>query len=167
MSNRNDVWELAAQVCQEDIQAVRRGQVACHSLRVVIGKLRHALDENTKQAHSRRSDPDTSRQAARTVKVDGTRKRVWDILKEFSRFRLRDDVPFGVTDEQLIRACDHRNVGISPSGARSRRSELVKLGMVQSNGKTKGSTGRLVTVWTINPLWFFETKWMSALGDER
>jgi hypothetical protein len=54
-----------------------------------------------------------------------------------------------MTDEEIgVYVKVDPKIKISPSGARTRRSELVNLGLVQDTGKRKRmSTGRSAIVW--------------------
>jgi len=93
-------------------------------------------------AHARRTDPQTSHEAAKSVRnISETHAIIMDVFSSKGP----------LTDEQLIaiirRAPDVR---VSDSGIRSRRSELVKLGKIREhnqNGRT--TSGRKCTVWEI------------------
>lgn len=88
---------------------------------------------------ARRSDPDTSHAAADSV----TRVRATQV--EILRM-LNAGGP--ATDEHLARqwACGP----VSPSGLRTRRAELVALGLAMWNGdKERMATGRMARVWEI------------------
>lgn len=97
------------------------------------------------QAHARRSDPATSHQAAAGVTNLGrTRDAILMILRSFGP----------ANDEQIFKSYSvmfDRGFFIprsSPSGLRSRRSELVRLGLVEDSGKTAPTiSGRLSTIW--------------------
>lgn len=104
------------------------------------------------RAKSRASDPSTSRSAAASVKgMTDKRKFVLDLFK----------AKRSMTDEELVR--EYNAVASkkgwdqqSESGLRSRRAELVALGML-APGKmrdgnplvTIGANGRKRTVWTV------------------
>jgi hypothetical protein len=92
---------------------------------------------------ARRSDPQTSHDAARSVQ-ELTRKQlhVLEIIKTFGP----------LTDEDIglnyRRAARERMVEPqSDSGIRTRRNELQKMGLVEGVRITTNSTGRRVTVW--------------------
>lgn len=53
------------------------------------------------------------------------------------------------TDENIYRALLRREIIVTPSGLRTRRSELVKLGRVKAAGTTTNSRGRTVTLWSL------------------
>ena len=93
-------------------------------------------------AHARRNDPPTSHQAAASV-TDLTAKQqaVLDVFKH-------GDHPH-FSDEQMIAA--YEKAGLpqqSPSGLRSRRSELVRKGLLKNSGCiTKTAAGRHTRMW--------------------
>ena len=97
-------------------------------------------------ALTRTTDPQTSHDAAKTVRVtDGQ-------MAVYAEFRMYGPM----TDEQLIYALKVRSEScpdaqLSDSGARSRRSELVKLGMLRDSGQ-RGVTasGRQTIIWCVN-----------------
>ena len=86
------------------------------------------------RARARRTDPETSLAAAKSVSISSGRRIV---LKAF----LRACVP--ICDEHLTILTKGE---ISPSGARSRRSELTRAGLIRYTGKDiKTESGR----WTM------------------
>lgn len=87
---------------------------------------------------ARATDPDTSWAAARSV--TDLRPRQAAVLELLSRGPL--------TDEQIARRyCGPRQ---SPSGLRTRRKELVDMGLVRDSGvKERMETGRLAVVWEV------------------
>jgi hypothetical protein len=105
-------------------------------------------------AHARRTDPDTSHAAAASISdLPYKRRAVYEVLWAFGP----------MTDEELVRTYE-RNVGTelgtieipaqSPSGIRSRRSELADLKhydpvFVEECGKARLSTGNLGYVWRV------------------
>lgn len=99
------------------------------------------------EAHARRSDPQTSHEAAKSVKkITATQSAILAVLQVSAK-----------TDELLIlcyhsRSAKHPDLypKASPSGIRSRRAELVRLGYVKDSGRTAQiSTGRQATVWSV------------------
>lgn len=82
---------------------------------------------------ARASDPITSHEAAASV-----------YMTEGQRIVLRALLTIGpMPDEELV-----ASVNLSPSGARSRRAELVSMGLVEDSGETAvTSTGRRAIVW--------------------
>jgi hypothetical protein len=93
------------------------------------------------RAHARRTDPETSKAAADAV--SGIRKSQEYILGLFRRFG-------PMTDERLAHRVSEccTNMRFSPSGIRTRRSELVTLGLVKFSGRRETiSTGREARVW--------------------
>lgn len=96
------------------------------------------FNQASNEAHARRTDPETSHAAARSVKNIGAsqRKILWQLQN------------FGpMTDDQIYPLVARY---MSPSGARTRRSELVamKPAKVKDSGKRRtGTTGRKMTIW--------------------
>ena len=104
-------------------------------------------------AHARRTDPETSRAAA--ASIGDLRERQYAVLKV-----LRKRPAAGFTDEELVdlyngyaRMWQSRSDVYppqSPSGIRTRRSELVRLGFVEWSGERRVmTTGRLARVWCV------------------
>jgi hypothetical protein len=92
-------------------------------------------------AHARRTDPDTSKEAAASVK-NLTQTQNW-ILHAFKTYG-------GMDDEELI--VQYRSFGVlcSESGIRTRRAELVVAGKLRDSGK-RGRTrsGRKSIIWEL------------------
>lgn len=92
---------------------------------------------------TRAGDPDTSQDAAASVDVRRSQAQVLRVLAELGPS----------TDEQLVDFfTQSANCGgpyrMSPSGVRSRRAELVRLGLVQWTGQRACMhTGRMARVW--------------------
>lgn len=89
-------------------------------------------------AHARRTDPDTSRLAARSVNVTkGQRQVLWVIKASFGPVH-------DFTLDDLVEAAAHCLAGEkwSPSGVRSRCRELVDHGIVVRLGTTRLKSGR-------------------------
>ncbi len=97
------------------------------------------FDSGPTPARARWSDPVTSHEAARSVIH----------IRESQRFILsilQDEGP--LTDEEVFAAVTRRERRISPSDCRTRRNELVKLGMVCDSGKRRRlPSGRWSVVW--------------------
>lgn len=91
-------------------------------------------------AHARRGDPWTSHAAARSVRI--TRGQ-WLVLCLLGRWG-------PCTDERLVSAAHTDRVRISPSGARSRRAELVEAGLVEQVGESVTASGRRCLVWDLS-----------------
>ena len=92
---------------------------------------------------ARPTDPETSHEAAkslRAVKITETRMKILDLLKRF---------PEGLTDTEI----GHKlSTVASPSGLRTRRSELVDMGLVADSGrKALTNSGRRTIVWVACP----------------
>lgn len=97
-----------------------------------------AIDAMNATPHARGSDPDTSRQGPSQLQMTKSRKRVMQALQHRP-----------LTDIELLQAPEIHGK-MSPSGARSRRAELVRMGIVQNSGKRRRCTsGRLHIVWEL------------------
>ncbi len=90
----------------------------------------------TAAARARNTDPGTSHKAAASVKnITETQARILNLLKIYGP----------MTDEEILSRLEDK---LSPSGARSRRSELVAAGSVTDSGKKKLTrSGRHTIVW--------------------
>lgn len=101
-------------------------------------------------AHARRRDPATSHAAAESVtpKLTITRRALLKALRLLAR---------PVTDHEIARyypgiAQNDGLPGQSPSGLRTRRKELVDLGLVRDSGWTATlPSGRKATLWELVP----------------
>lgn len=104
----------------------------------------------TETAHARRSDPDTSHDAADSI-ADLTAKQqaVLSVLK------MVGPQTDAMLDEVYERMRVNRQLDVplqSPSGIRSRRAELVARGLVISTGETvRLASGRSAIVWAAAP----------------
>ena len=94
-------------------------------------------------AHARRTDPITSHLAAASVQG----------IRASQRMILGALVRHGPgTDEDIYRWLKDEGHNISLSGARTRRSELVRLGIVEDSGeKTALPSRRLAVIWRLKP----------------
>lgn len=89
---------------------------------------------------ARKRDPKTSKMAANRLDLSKGQKKVMVAFRSFG----------SMTDEELIENLAKLNLDLTPSGARSRRAELVKKGAIKDSGQTRpGSTGNKMTVWEI------------------
>lgn len=88
---------------------------------------------------ARRGDPWTSHAAAEQVeRIRESQRAVLDVLA--------DEGP--MTDEQIATALAFAGVGMSPSGARTRRKELVDAGLVRDSGRTTFTrSNRQTIIW--------------------
>lgn len=95
---------------------------------------------------ARASDPDTSHEAAPDP---GTRRGQERMTagQEIVLAALRDTGP--VTDEALVECLAGR---LSPSGVRTRRAELERLGRVVRVGESVTASGRRAIVWGATPV---------------
>lgn len=89
------------------------------------------------EAHARRTDPWTSHEAAASVKVRESQKLVLSLLRQGP-----------ATDEELADRAHAASAAISPSGLRTRRCELVVLGLAVDTGeRRRTAAGRQTIVW--------------------
>lgn len=90
------------------------------------------------RARARRTDPATSHESAASVAVSRGHAAV-----------LRALIDLGTaTDEQILAYCYEHSLKISPSGCRSRRSELTREGWIMDSGwRQRTGTGRRSIVW--------------------
>lgn len=97
-------------------------------------------------AHARRTDPETSHAAARSIRAEQLRKSQEAVLAVFH-------AQGAMTDVELVnyyrkRADFARLPQQSESGIRTRRSELVAAGRVEDSGqRVKLPSGRNAIVW--------------------
>lgn len=84
-------------------------------------------------AQARKHDPATSHEAAARASVNVGRQTVLGIFLEHRE----------LTDEQLVRLVGH---SMSPSGARTRRAELVQMGQIVDSGRRTLTTSRRKTI---------------------
>jgi hypothetical protein len=91
-------------------------------------------------AHARRGDPRTSHDAARSLKyVTDAQSSIIDLFREFGP----------MTDEQVWERLRGR-ILISPSGARTRRHELVEAGLLVDSGeRARTLANRHTIVWRL------------------
>lgn len=96
-------------------------------------------------AVARRSDPETSHQAAASVrKIRASHRRLLQLFRSYGR----------MTDEEAYEAAVADGWKISRSGLRTRRGELTPprgRGMRDSGERIKTESGRLAVVWEIDP----------------
>ena len=132
MSARNEVLEQAGAV----IAAWRDTPLDSvpANLETSLVDLRAAVERMNQHAHSRATDPETSRQGPCSYRMNQSRS---DVLKTI---RLRP-----LTDIELVQAVSDK---MSASGARTRRAELVRMGLVKDSGKRrKSDSKRSHVVW--------------------
>jgi DNA-binding MarR family transcriptional regulator len=96
------------------------------------------------QAHARRTDPETSHEAAESVASETIRLTQRRILIVLYSMGSQDDI--GIA--QAI--SEQAPMPPSPSGLRTRRSELVAKGLVRHSGEYgKSASGRRTRLWEI------------------
>jgi len=91
-------------------------------------------------AYSRDRDPETSHEAAASISPETLRQSQTDVLALFRKFGLMSDhkmMPFAAILRQ------------SPSGLRTRRAELVKLGKLRWSGMYDTINGRKHRMWEV------------------
>jgi hypothetical protein len=89
------------------------------------------------EAHARWGDPDTSHDAAESVgALTATRAAILEVLDTYGP----------LTDEEIARL--YQGPRASPSGLRTRRSELVRAGKVYDTGQRRPlHSGRYAVAW--------------------
>ena len=91
------------------------------------------------EARARTTDPETSHAAAASVKVRESQKTVLTLLKQVGP----------ATDDELLEVAIRQQLPITPSGLRTRRCELVQMGLAMDTGERKRKqTGRMAIVWS-------------------
>ena len=102
---------------------------------------------NFDKAHARRTDPQTSYDAAaKVVNLGRTREAILDILKYTS---LPDESIVEIYQSRVFSGFDIPKA--SESGIRSRRAELVKMGLVRNSGfKATIKSGNKAIAWELN-----------------
>ena len=107
------------------------------------------------KAHARNTDPETSREAAESVRRPTAKQNCVLAVLGFIEFRK------GISDEHLVMAYNSSFYGglgdklqglsrQSESGIRSRRAELVRKGLIVDSGRrVKTSSGRNAIVWRL------------------
>lgn len=91
---------------------------------------------------ARHTDPDTSHEAASSVRRAKVREVQAAILDQLRRGPM--------TDEELLHATARMVGQCSPSGLRTRRHELVASGQVEDSGETRPTaSGRSAVVWRL------------------
>lgn len=96
--------------------------------------------EPLEQAHARRTDPETSHQAAAALSSDSLRASQAEVLR-----LLRQYGP--LTDVDLCEWAEQLSIPQSDSGLRTRRKELVVKGLVRDSGKRQTINGRKHILW--------------------
>lgn len=93
---------------------------------------------------ARWTDPSTSHEAAESITMDALRESQRHVLNAL------DALGGSGTDDDIYNALCRRNVILSPSGARTRRSELVAMGLVRDSGdKHVLDSGRRAIIWEV------------------
>lgn len=95
--------------------------------------------------HARKTDPQTSHDAAKSVKdINNTKKAILSLLRKH-----QSDMQLVANYTKLVR--QKKAPRASESGIRSRRAELVKAGLVKDTGKRDVSaSNRQMIVWGRN-----------------
>ena len=101
------------------------------------------FDEPHQEARARRSDPQTSHEAARSLSASKLRDSQKAVLSHFRKFG-------PMTDTDLINV--YVGAPQSRSGLRTRRKELADHGLIEDTGVLKKlPTGRRAIVWRATP----------------
>ena len=97
---------------------------------------------NEPETRARATDPETSHQAAESVR--GNLRESQETVLELFR-------TWGpMTDHTMVRKADKLSVRQSPSGLRSRRAELVAMGLLEHTGGWQElPSGRKARVWRL------------------
>lgn len=98
-------------------------------------------------ALARRTDPETSHEAAKSVSEESITETQRAIIKLLGTTPMNDDQLFQMYFQGAEQGYWKH---ASMSGVRSRRSELVKRGIVKNVGRTKTSFGRAAIIWGLN-----------------
>ena len=102
-----------------------------------------ALGLTDDDAHARISDPETSLEAAESLRREKIRRSQMQVYEA-----LLDCGP--MCDTRLQEALAAEGIHMSPSGVRTRRSELVEKNMVEDSGKrTVLFSGRRSIIWRV------------------
>lgn len=91
---------------------------------------------------ARRTDPETSHLAAASVStsIRESQRIVFSLFKAYG----------DMTDEKLLKVSYAGGNLLSPSGLRTRRSELVRLGLLEDSGQRIAlASGRKAIVWRV------------------
>jgi hypothetical protein len=106
-----------------------------------VSEPRSLFDPPDPHTLARTTDPGTSHEAAGSlvaVRITRTRQAILECLRRH---------PDGLSDEQI--AQHYRGPAASPSGLRTRRSELTEAGLIRDSGrKTRTRSGRRTIIWT-------------------
>lgn len=98
-------------------------------------------------AFARRSDPETSHEAAASLDPDTMRRSQKEVYQVFHQWH-----PAGITDLELVEWAGRWGVKQSPSGLRTRRRELVDGGLLRFSGEYKKIGTRRHRIWELTPL---------------
>jgi hypothetical protein len=98
-------------------------------------------------AHARRTDPDTSHEAAASITIDTMSKSQFAVLTVIRAFGPLADHELDATYEKLRARGDEGLPMQSPSGIRTRRRELYDAGLIEPAGETTTPTGRRALTW--------------------
>jgi hypothetical protein len=115
------------------------------------------LPEDPPQAHARRTDPDTSHQAAASLGGDTIRRSQAEVLAVLKLVGPSTDTALVTAYEahQAVAGVYIDGLPLHPqseSGIRTRRRELVELGKVRdSGGRVRLVSGRMSAVWEAVP----------------
>ena len=117
---------------------------------VVSDLLQLSLSDVSVVAHARTTDPETSRAAARSLTVETLRESQAAVLRVFTGHHRMTDSDLEEMYEVYRVSNPYGFPRQSPSGLRTRRSELAGAGLVVDSGQRKRlPSGRSSIVWEI------------------
>lgn len=96
-----------------------------------------------KRARARKTDPETSHEAAASVSdLRRSQQEVLEAVRDLEH----------ATDDEIFAYLNAKGVLMSPSGARTRRKELVDAGLVRDSGfPGRTASGRRAIKWEVVP----------------
>src|SRR3989304_9160067 len=110
------------------------------------------------RARARTTDPLTSHQAVERLAVRNSQAKVYILLRKWGP----------CIDEQLLAAAKKSGVRMSESGIRSRRAELVDLGLAEDTGEgSLTHLGNMSTIWRAVELAEWERRQTKELRQAR
>ena len=109
--------------------------------------VKDVVDNGPNRPVARSTDPGTSWEAAKSIK---------DASITLMKTRIIDMLVVPMIDQNLVNSFEARGWSGTPSGIRSRRSELERVGLVRCVGKSHTLSGRKCRVFQAVPTNHFE-----------